>query len=118
MKDNNDQILAFKELQVWQKAVDFADKVLELIDLLETTRKHYRLIEQLESAVTSISLNIAEPACRQAGAKAGIQKRNLPNSCTLQEDPFTRQSHCLSSSKKEIGYLKIHYKTLKAREKK
>lgn len=50
----------FQDLLVWQKSIDFAQKVILLIDELDTPRKHYRLIEQLESAVTSIPMNIAE----------------------------------------------------------
>ncbi|MBW6465965.1 MAG: four helix bundle protein [Brevefilum sp.] len=38
----------------------FANHVIDVVDILETTRKHYRLIEQLEAAVTSIPMNIAE----------------------------------------------------------
>lgn len=34
--------------------------VIEVIDEIETPRKHFRLIEQLESSSTSIPLNIAE----------------------------------------------------------
>ena len=45
---------------MWQKAVDFAETVVKAIDQFEAPRKHYRLIEQLESAVTSIAMNIAE----------------------------------------------------------
>ena len=60
MKESNEQIFAFKELQVWQKAIDFADNIINLIDHLNSDRKHFRLIEQLESAVSSIALNIAE----------------------------------------------------------
>lgn len=51
---------SFKNLIVWQKSIDFAIYVVDLVDTLETDRKHYRLIEQLEAAVTSISMNIAE----------------------------------------------------------
>jgi len=51
---------AFKELLVWQKAIDFADKVLDTIENIESSRKHYRIIEQLEAASISISNNIAE----------------------------------------------------------
>jgi len=40
--------------------MQMANQVLDEIEKLETPRKHYRLIEQLESAVTSIALNIAE----------------------------------------------------------
>ena len=50
----------FKKLIVWQKAVEFANKISLLIEALDTNRKHYRLIEQLESASCSISQNIAE----------------------------------------------------------
>ena len=50
----------FEDLDVWQKAVKFANRVICNIDKLDTARKHYRLIEQLESAVTSVSMNIAE----------------------------------------------------------
>jgi four helix bundle protein len=51
---------SYKDLQVWQKSMVFANEVIEIIDELETSRKHYRLFEQLESAVTSIPMNIAE----------------------------------------------------------
>ncbi len=63
---DNVDIFAFKQLDVWHKAVDFADKVIKLIDDLNTDRKHFRLIEQLESAVTSVALNIAEGKGRQS----------------------------------------------------
>jgi four helix bundle protein len=51
---------SFEDLEVWQKAIDFADKVISLTEIIQTDRKHFRLIEQLESASTSIALNIAE----------------------------------------------------------
>ena len=50
----------FEELDVWSKAVDFANIVIQLVEKIETGRKHYKLIEQLEGASTSVSLNIAE----------------------------------------------------------
>lgn len=51
---------SFEDLEVWQKAVDFAYEVIRLAEEIQTDRKHYRLIEQLESASTSVALNIAE----------------------------------------------------------
>jgi four helix bundle protein len=51
---------SFEDLEVWQRAVDFADKVISLAEEIQTDRKHFRLIEQLESASTSVALNIAE----------------------------------------------------------
>ena len=50
----------FKNLIVWQKAVDFADHVIELTEYLDTSGKHYRLIEQIEASSASVSQNIAE----------------------------------------------------------
>ncbi|MGQ1892037.1 four helix bundle protein [Thermophagus sp. OGC60D27] len=47
----------FKRLQVWQKAMFFAEKCL---DITENINGHYRLIEQLEAAASSIPQNIAE----------------------------------------------------------
>jgi four helix bundle protein len=51
---------AYKELIVWQRSIDFACDIIDLIDTIESNRKHYRLVEQLESACTSIPMNIAE----------------------------------------------------------
>ena len=51
---------SFEDLEVWQKAIEFASRVIKLSEKIQTDRKHYRLIEQLESASTSIALNIAE----------------------------------------------------------
>ena len=50
----------YEDLKVWNMAVDFAVKVIELVENLETERKHYRLFEQIEASSTSISMNIAE----------------------------------------------------------
>ncbi|MDD5669895.1 MAG: four helix bundle protein [Candidatus Omnitrophica bacterium] len=50
----------FEDLDVWVKAIEFATKVIKLSAVIQTDRKHFRLIEQLECAATSIALNIAE----------------------------------------------------------
>ena len=60
------QQVAYKELQVWQKSMDLVNQVIQVVDTLETPRKHYRLIEQLESAVTSVPMNIAEGKGRES----------------------------------------------------
>ena len=60
-----DKLFSFQELKVWQKSVLFAEQVIRSIDEIEAPRKHYRLIEQLESACTSVSMNIAEGKGRQ-----------------------------------------------------
>ena len=61
---------AFEDLEVWQKSVDFANKVISFAEEIKTDRKHYRLIEQLESASTSVALNIAE-------GKGGYSKKGI-----------------------------------------
>jgi len=50
----------FEELEVWQKAVKFSKRVIDFTETINTNRKHYRLIEQLESSATSVAMNIAE----------------------------------------------------------
>lgn len=50
----------YKNLTVWQKSIQFASDIMELTETLRSTRKNYRLFEQLEAAVTSIPMNIAE----------------------------------------------------------
>ena len=50
-------VFVFKNLVVWQKAMDFASKVLDVSD---TIVGHYRLKEQLEAAAASVPQNIAE----------------------------------------------------------
>lgn len=50
----------FKELKVWQRAVDFAVDVIDLTENLNTAGKHFRLIEQVEAASASVAANIAE----------------------------------------------------------
>jgi four helix bundle protein len=66
MQSNHGNIFNFEELIVWQKAVFFAENVIRTLDDIETQRKHYRLIEQLEAASTSVAMNIAEGKGRQA----------------------------------------------------
>ena len=51
---------SFEDLEVWKKAVEFASNVIRLTEKIETDRKHYILIENCESAASSIAANIAE----------------------------------------------------------
>ena len=51
---------AFEDLQVYQRALEFSIAVIDIIDEIDTPRKHYRLIEQLEASCTSVALNISE----------------------------------------------------------
>ncbi len=51
---------AYENLDVWNKAVEFAVKVIDTVDNIDTGRKHYRLLDQIEASSASVSMNIAE----------------------------------------------------------
>ncbi|MBU0616624.1 MAG: four helix bundle protein [Planctomycetes bacterium] len=48
----------FEKLQVYQKAIDFADRAAELTEAFP--RGYYYLTDQLDRAALSIAANIAE----------------------------------------------------------
>jgi four helix bundle protein len=50
----------YEDLEVWKRAVDFACRVIDVLQALETSTKHFRIIEQGEAAVISIAMNLAE----------------------------------------------------------
>jgi len=37
---------SFEDLEVWQKAVEFEHKVINIAENIQTDRKHFRLIER------------------------------------------------------------------------
>jgi four helix bundle protein len=49
-----------EDLEVWNKAVDFAVAVIDTVEESSTGRRHYRLLEQIEASSTSVAMNIAE----------------------------------------------------------
>ena len=55
-----EEYLSYEKLLVWQKAIEWASLVIDLVDKIHCNRKHFRLVEQLESSSTSVALNIAE----------------------------------------------------------
>ncbi len=65
MDEDNNNLFSFQDLKVWQKSVLFSEEVIRAIDEINAPRKHYRLIEQLEAACTSVAMNIAEGKGRQ-----------------------------------------------------
>lgn len=56
----NSMEFGYERLDVWNKAVDFAVRVIETVENISTDRKHYRLLEQIEASSTSVSMNLAE----------------------------------------------------------
>ncbi len=57
---------AYRDLIVWNKAMEFATRVISQLEDIESSRRHYRLFEQLEAAVTSVPMNIAEGKGRES----------------------------------------------------
>ena len=51
---------AFENLSVYRKAIAFGTTVIGVVEQMHAPRNHFRLIEQLESAATSVAMNIAE----------------------------------------------------------
>jgi S23 ribosomal protein. len=56
----DDSNLGYEKLMVWQRSIEWSCTIINISEELKTDRKHYRLIEQLESASTSVAMNIAE----------------------------------------------------------
>ena len=54
----------FEKLEIWHRAIDLADFILSLLESFPQN-KHFRLIGQMEGAVSSIAQNIAEGKGRQ-----------------------------------------------------
>jgi four helix bundle protein len=57
-------VFPFEKLEVYQMALDLADRVLEFLEELPQNR-HLRLISQMEAAAVSSAQNIAEGKGRQ-----------------------------------------------------
>jgi four helix bundle protein len=60
----NQYLFPFEKLDVYQMALDLAEKVLTFLDELPQN-KHLRLVNQIEAAATSPAQNIAEGKGRQ-----------------------------------------------------
>jgi four helix bundle protein len=55
----SDKLFRFQNLEIWKKAVEIGNKLMDIADDLEK-RKLYRFAEQVRGASLSISNNIAE----------------------------------------------------------
>jgi four helix bundle protein len=62
--DESDFVFPFEKIEVWHLSVDLADFVIGLLESFPPN-KHFRVIGQMESAVSGISQNIAEGKGRQ-----------------------------------------------------
>ena len=62
--DESEFIFPFEKIEVCHLSIDLAEFVLGLLEFF-TPNKHFRVISQMEAAVTGISQNIAEGKGRQ-----------------------------------------------------
>ncbi len=85
----------YETLDVWNVAIDFADSLIELSERLREEYKCYRLVDQLQSASTSISMNIAEGQGRKSPKSfilfLSYSKGSLYEVLTLAEILFRRR---------------------------
>ena len=51
---------AYENLDAWNRAVDFSVMVIDAVENISTHRKHYRMLEQIEAASSSVAINLAE----------------------------------------------------------
>ena len=79
----------YKNLIVWKKSLEFANAIIDLTEKLDSTRKHFRLIEKLEAASTSVPMNIAEGKGRSSQKEFShflmIARGSLYETMTLME---------------------------------
>jgi four helix bundle protein len=59
----------FQDLKIWQLAIEIADQLFDIADMLEQ-KKLYKFAEQLRGAAMSMSNNIAEGS--GSSSKKGI----------------------------------------------
>ena len=62
--DEEGFVFPFEKIEIWQLSVDLADFVIDLLESFPPN-KHFRVIGQMEAAVSGISQNIAEGKGRQ-----------------------------------------------------
>lgn len=97
-------VFPFEKLDVWQMSVDLADYVLVRLEHFPPN-KHFRLVGQMEAAISSISQNIAEGKGRQYKKEfiqyLSIAQGSLYETVTLNEI-FRRRKLFSDEEAKEI----------------
>lgn len=96
---------AYEDLEVWNRAVDFAVAVIDTVENISTDRRHYRLLEQIEASSTSIAMNLAEGKGRNSKKEfiqfCYIARGSLYETMTLLEI-FRRKNWITDSAYSEL----------------
>lgn len=50
----------YEDLKVWQRALEWASAIISCTESLNSSKSHFRLVDQLEAASCSVAQNIAE----------------------------------------------------------
>ena len=110
-------VFPFEKIEVWQLSVDLADYVFGLLESLPPN-KHFRIIDQMEAAVSGISQNVAEGKGRQYN-KEFIQFLYIAIGCLFEvltlTEIFKRRKPFKENEASEIRYkAKIIYRKTSA----
>ena len=97
----------YEDLDVWNKAINFAVKVIDLVENMNTDRKHYRLLEQIESASTSIAMNLAE-------GKGRFSKKEFVQYCYISRGSLYETMTLLEIFRRKRWISDPHYSSLEA----
>lgn len=89
----------FDDLAVWNRTVDFAVRVIDVVESLESSRKHFRLFEQIEVSASSISMNLGE-------GKGRLSKKEFTHYCYIGRGSLYETMTLIDIFKKKIGYRK------------
>ena len=99
----------YENLDVWNRAVDFAVKVIELVETIDTERKHYRLLEQIEASSTSVSMNLAE-------GKGRFSKKEFIQYCYIARGSLYETVTLLKIFKRKSWISEEEFSSLKTEE--
>jgi len=95
LSDMDDKEFGYERLLVWQRSLEWADRILTIAESIGSKRNHFRLIEQIEASCTSVPMNIAEGKGRFSKKEfvhfLYIARGSLYETMTLLEIFFKRQ---------------------------
>jgi len=102
-----DTKFGYEDLEVWNRAVDFAVRVIDVVESLETSRKHFRLLEQIEASSSSIAMNLAE-------GKGRFSKKEFIQYCYIARGSLYETMTLLEIFKRKGWISELSFSSLKS----